>query len=66
MKRQRMWMEVGVWPPPARAQMCPQSRTLVPHRRWIAAGVLAAAMLGVVMGSIVTLMLVGQLGRVCV
>ena len=64
-KRQRMWMEVGVWPPPARAQMCPQSRTLAPRRGWIAAGVLAAAMLGVATGSVVTLMLFGQLGRVC-
>ncbi len=65
MKRQRMWMEVGVWPPPDRAQVCPQSRTLVPRRRWIAAGVLAAAMFGAAMGCLATLMLVGQLGRVC-
>jgi hypothetical protein len=64
-KRERMWMEVGVWPPPERAKMCPQSRTLIEHRRWIAAGVTAAAILGAAMGSAATLILVGQVGRMC-
>ena len=48
MKRQRMWMEVGVWPPPVRAQWrtvpskAPRSRAL------------AALVAGVVLGSAVT------------
>ena len=59
MKRQRMWMEVGVWPPPVRAQWQPARSTVVRRRRWIVAGVVASVVLGAVVGSIATLMLVG-------
>ena len=52
-------MEVGVWPPPVRAQWQPARSTVVRRRRWIVAGVVASVVLGVVVGSLATLMLVG-------
>jgi len=61
-KRPRMWMEVGVWPPPVRAQWRPARSTVVRRRRWVAAGLLASVVFGAVAGSIATLMLVGTVG----
>lgn len=55
-----MWMECGVWPPPVRAQWRPSRREAVQRRRWVAAGIVAAGVLGAVAGSLATLMLVGQ------
>lgn len=60
MKRQRMWMEVGVWPPPVQAQWRPARSTVARRRRWIVAGVVASVALGAVVGSLATLMLVGR------
>ena len=59
MKRPRMWMEVGVWPPPVRAQWRPARNTMTRRRRWIAVGIVAALVLGAAGGSVATLVLLG-------
>lgn len=60
MKRPRMWMECGVWPPPVRAQWRPSGREVRRRRRWIAAAIVAAMAFGGVMGCLVTLALTGE------
>ena len=58
-----MWMEVGVWPPPVRAQWRPTRASSVHRRRWIVAGIAAALTLGAAGGSLATLALVGTVCR---
>ena len=62
MKHPRMWMQVGVWPPPVHAVWRPSQKNRAHRRRWIAAGVVVAVALGATLGSVVTLLLVGQVG----
>ncbi len=71
MKRPRMWIESGIWPPPARvetsgmwpapvrAEWRPTTRKQARQRRWVAVAVVAAGVLGAASGSVVTYMALG-------
>lgn len=59
MKRPRMWMECGVWPPPVRAQWRSPRHEVTRRRRWIVAGVVASVVFGAAVGGVTTLLLVG-------
>ena len=63
MKRRRMWMEVGVWPPPVRACWRPTRAAQLRRRRWVVAGLVAALVLGALGGSLATIALVGAVAR---
>jgi len=67
MSRPRMWMQVGTWPLPSGT--CPKSGHVhgrpsrgvgVRRRRWIAASIVSAAVLGATAGCLGTAMLMGQ------
>ena len=58
-----MWMEVGVWPPPARARWSSPHRDQaeqVERSRWVSVAAMgAASACGMTFGSVVTLMMLG-------
>ena len=57
MKRPRMWMECGVWPPPERTHRKPVQHEQRGRQRAFVVGVAAGAALGATIGSIMALML---------
>ncbi len=64
MTRPRMWMQVGVWPPPAVAHWRPSRHVQVQRRRWVVAGLVVSLALGAAVGSVATLALVAAVGTV--
>ena len=59
-RRPRMWMQVGVWPP-TQAQRPTSPQTQPPARPWSVTGVIVSIALGATMGSIATHVLLRQL-----
>lgn len=59
MRRPRMWMECGVWPPPAREHGRPSRCQQRERQRAFVFGVAAGSALGATIGSVMALVLGG-------
>lgn len=59
MRRPRMWMECGVWPPPVREQGRPSRCQQRGRQRAFVVGVAVGAALGATIGSVMALVLGG-------
>ena len=63
MRRPRMWMECGVWPPPVREQAKPKPSRHQPgeRQRAFVSGVVLGAAVGATIGSVMALVFGGPL-----